>query len=184
MSYPLTVEDFRLYTESGLEDEVIEAMLAAAAFTIDDLLGPVEEATEVHDGGGSYLFLRRRASAIDSVTETVGETDTTLDGTDHRLRGDRVSLLRLGTGTNQRSLWGAPVTVVYTPVDDSVDRERVQVALVDLDINHVPGGVTAETIGSWLEQRASNSAWNYTEERDSILASLAGFVPALPPGFA
>lgn len=187
MTYPVTVEELIVYpgVDASVDTAVLQAMLDAAEEAIAAVSGPAGDATEILDGGGSYIFLRRRCASvddIDTVTETVSLTDTELDATDFRLRADGVSLLRLDAGANPRVCWGAPVTVEYTPEADEAERVRVQVALVMLDLNHIPGGITSEQIGAWMEQRAANSVWNYTAEREAILASLQPM--AYAPGFA
>lgn len=178
----LDPDEFRSLHANGLEDDALMLLLDAAEQAIDARYGPLgSSASDLLDGGQSYLFLRRRASDIMSIVETDGLTDTTLATDDYRLRSDGVSVLRLATGTNRRAWWGAPVAVTYVPFDDEADRKRVQAALVEADLGYNPG-TTMEQVGSWLEQRQQSSpAWNYATERDAILASL---VATNAPGFA
>lgn len=182
--YPVTVEVLRAHVSSELDDDALQLLLDAAEAAI--LVRYGTPGSETHDGGQSYIFLRHRAASITTITETVSGTDTELDPTDFRLRDDGVSVLRLSTGLNTPTrswstpAWGGPVVVEYVPEDLDAELARVQIALVELDLNHAPG-LTSETIGAWSEQFASNSAFNYEVEREAILNS---FASAIPPGFA
>jgi len=184
--FPASVEDFRARVNTDVGDTALQARLYAAEQAIRARF-PETDGTETHDGGQSYIFLRRRASTITTVTETVHGTETELDPTGFRLRDDGVSLLRLNHGLNpptwrshtlSSAPWGHLVTVEYEPADDAAELARVQIALVELDVNAMPG-LTSETIGSWSEQ--ANSGIPYATEREAILASLA-LTPA--PGWA
>lgn len=205
----LSVGDFRLRVASSLDDATLGSMLAAAEQVITAYAGPVGAMVESLDGGGSYLFLTRRAASIEKVTETVWNADTVLDPTDYRLRLDGVSVLRLRTGSNPPPFWGGQgfygpefgtyaggfigattanqsttpwghsVRVEYTPLNDVEERKRVQAALVQHSINYKPG-LQLERIGEWEERHAYQETW--TEERDAILASLQPMSYA--PGFA
>jgi hypothetical protein len=177
----LTVAEFRQLVSSSLGDEALQLLLDAAEQAITSRYGALgTPVVETLDGGQSYLFLRRRADTIVSLVETNGTTDTTLAADDWRIRGDGVSILRLGLGTNRQDRWGAPVVATYVPLDDEADRKRVQLELVKLDQDYAPG-VTAETIGAWTEQRSQSSVWNYQAERAAIIESL---VSTFAPGFA
>jgi hypothetical protein len=211
----LTVEELLLRpgmeAAASLEESVLQSMLDAAEDAIIGAAGPFGPMSEVLDGGGSYLFLRRRAKSIESITETVWNDETVLDLTDYRLRPDGVSVVRLRTGTNPPLFWGGQgfygpefgvatgflgstitsqstcpwghkVTVSYTPLDDFADRCRVQVALIKIDLAYAPG-VIEEQVGAWLVRRDRGSAtWNDSAEREAILASLQP--QAYAPGFA
>lgn len=179
----LSVEEFRLLVPSpSIEDEGLQLLLDASEQAITARYGEIgSPVTELVDGGYTYFFLRRRASSIDTVVETISGTDTTLAEDDFRIRGDGVSVRRLPAGTNDRLYWGDTISVTYTPADDEADRKRVQMELMKLDLSYEPG-MTAEQIGSWLEQRANNSTWNAMLEREAILDSLIGGQAV--PGFA
>lgn len=181
----LTLEELRAHVETELEDDDLQLLVDAAEQAIVKALRQFgvaydEGLVETHDGGQSYIFLRWPATSIESITETDGGTDTVLEADDYRIRGDGVSVLRLASGTNPRTWWGAPVRVEYSAAHADAELGRVQIALVKLDLNHNPG-VASESIGSWSEQATSNSAFNYQLERESILASLN---IATAPGFA
>jgi hypothetical protein len=176
----LTVAELREHVTTALGDDALERLLDAAEQAIATIAGPVGDLTEIRDGGGSYIFLPRPASEIDTVTEWLGySSERALDEDDYSLRSDGISLRRLTTGPNASAYWVGPVEVVYTPLDDVAARQAVQLALVRLFLDHHPG-VTSESIGDWSETFASNSVWNYALERDGILATLRA--PAL--GFA
>lgn len=179
----MTVAEYEMFNaETGIGADAIQMLLDAAEQAIDARHGPLgSPVVETHDGGQSYLFLRRRAESLTTIVEMSGSTDTALADDDWRIRGDGVSILRLATGTNPRGWWGAPVVVTYVPTDDEADRKRIQLELMNSFIGYEPG-ITQEQVGSWLQMRALNSAWNPFIEREAILDSLAGSTPA--PGFA
>lgn len=183
MTFPVPVDDARDHITTALVDDALQLLLDAAEQAITGRFGALEGLydeglVETHDGGQSYIFLRRKAASIESITETDGTTDTVLAADDYRIRDDGVSVLRLGTGTNPRSFWGGPVRVAYSFADVDAEYARVQLALVQLDLNHNPG-LTSETIGSWSQ--SSNSGVDYQAERELILDSLNA---AMAPGFA
>ena len=167
----LTVEQLRslIPGEITLEDDALQLLLDGAEAVIDEILGAIEETTEVRDGGFTYLFLRRRASAITSITENDGSTDTTLAADDWTLGGDGRSLRRRSDGTHPATFWDRLVTVVYDPEDDSAKRKLVQAELVKLEIASNPG-LASTTVGSWTEQYAQGQS--YDQIRRDILASL------------
>jgi hypothetical protein len=182
--FPVTVEMFRAQVTTDVDDSAVQLLLDAAEEAIRARY-PVG-GVETKDGGQSYIFLRRRAVSITTITETdFTGTQVELDPTDFRLRDDGVSVLRLSTGVNQpvgwswgAPSWGMPVIVEYDPEDMDAELARIQIALVQLDLNHMPG-LTSETIGAWSE--SANSGTPYAKERESILAS---FDASIPPGFA
>lgn len=177
----LTKDEFKASISGtvAIEDGGLQMLLDAAETAIVGRHGAAGAVTEIHDGGGSYLFLGRRASALTTVSERIGTTDTTLVANDYRIRGDGYSVLRLATGDHWGQRWGL-TTVTYTPTDDIADRKRVQRALVMLDLDYAPG-TTSEQIGAWMEQHQASSVWNYAAEREAILDSL---LAAKVPGFA
>lgn len=178
----LTVEQFRSLSASSLEDSALQILLDAAEEAIVAFAGAPASALELLDGGNRFVSLARPATSISSITETSpwGATVTTLAADDYLLYPNGATILRLSGGTNSRWRWYGRVAVTYVPVDDTSERQRVQRALVDLDLNYAPG-TTSEQIGAWMEQRSQQSnQWNYTQERDAILASLASsYRPAM-----
>ena len=167
----LTVDDLRAHVTSALTDDALQLLLDAAEQAITQVAGAPGEATQIIDGGTTWLFLRSPAAAITEIAEKVNTTITTLADDDYRLGSDLLSLRRLSDGTHPQTYWQGRVTIVSTPVDDIAFRSSVQIQLVRLFLDHHPG-VQLETIGDWTEQFQSNSAWNYALERDSILSTL------------
>lgn len=167
----MSVAEFRTHKTTALPDAALQTLLDAEEQAITGILGPVGAYTELRDGGGTYLFLRWPAASITSVTERYGNVSTVLSPTDYELRTDGVSLRRLAYGPNASLAWLGAVTVVYPAADDLANRKRVQLALTQLDLNHNPG-LSSERIGDWEEAFVNNSAMNYREEREAILATL------------
>lgn len=169
----LTVDEFREHVTTALEDDAVQRLLDAAEAEIVRAAGAPGSTTDIVPGGSRLIALSRPASSITSVTETRYSTSTVLAANDYLLHPGGFILERLYTGTNPSYGWRGQATVAYTPVDDEAIRIGVQLDLVQLALNSNPG-TTAETIGSWTEQLASNSAWNASKERASILSRLTG----------
>lgn len=170
----LTVTDLRGHLSSALEDTALQLKLDAAYETIDDHLGIDDGAYDpviadlITPGYGDLIRLSRRALSISSVVEGT----TTLDPDDYELRPSGYVLRRLATGTHPASCWRARVDVRYPTVLDGAERDRIAIALVQLDLNYQPG-IKAETIGSWQQTNSGggDGGQSYEAERESILAS-------------
>lgn len=167
----MTVAEFRTHKTTALPDTALQTLLDAAEQAIAALLGPVGSYTELRDGGGTYLFLRRPAASITSISERYGNVTYELVASDYELRSDGISLRRLAYGSRPAAAWTGVVSVESVPADDLAERKRVQRALVDLDLNHNPG-LTSEDIGDWAATYANNSVMHYGLEREAILATL------------
>lgn len=170
MTTLLSPDDVREHAPTTLSDTALQRLLDDADAQIVAFAGPLGSVTEIVRGGGSSLVLARRIGSVTSITETRGVTTLVLAADDWRQWSGYV-IARLTTGTNPRHCWAPEVAVVYTPVDDTATRKIVELELVKLEIANNPG-LTAQTIGSWSEQYAANSAWNPEEARASILARL------------
>lgn len=179
----LDVDQLRGFVETSLGDDVLEVWLDAAYEAIDAVAGPAGDSsgdtgavTEViTPGPGDLLMLSRPATAISAVTETCYGTDTALELADVDLVTTQL-VRRVRTGPNPSPRWRGRVEITYERLPDANERDRVAVALVQLDVNHNPG-VTSEELGDWSATYANNSAMNYSLERQAILASLSpGFV--------
>lgn len=167
----LTTDEFRAFVATGLDDPSLQLLLDAAEAEIDAAAGPVGSTLELVCGGYTRIVLARPASAIGGITETRSNTVTTLAADDYLLYPGGYVIERLTGGTNSSWHWRGRVAVTYTPLDDADIRKGVQLDLVRLAITFQPG-VTMETIGAWTQQMASNSTWNNSEERASILGRL------------
>lgn len=171
----LTPAQFREHQATDLPDTALQRLIDAAEYAITARYGAIAQLTEQVRGGGRLLFLSRVAGAIASVTELYGDplgtSPVVLDPTDYTQVPPGNLLRREYTGVHRADLWGERTDVVYTPADDQVERTRVTIGLVKLDVQHNPG-LSAETVGDWAQTYADNSAMNYQLERDSILASM------------
>lgn len=176
MTFPVDADTFRLHASTSLGDAALQTLLDAAEQAIAIHAGEYivssgadDEVNEILTprGIGPLLRLSRRAQSITTVVEGT----ETLAADDYELRSSGYVLRRLNDGTNPSLYWRNRVYVTYVPLSDTAERERVQIALVKLDLAYAPG-VVQETIGAWSEQKANNSVWNYQQERAAILASL------------
>jgi hypothetical protein len=112
------------------------------------------------------VFLPRPASAIVSVSETFSGTTTVLDATDYELLMGGLMVQRVGGGTHSSYAWRGRVQIVFTPVDDSARRTRVELDLVQLALSY--NALQVETIGDYSARRVDD----YQQERQNILAVL------------
>lgn len=175
----LTVDEFRGYVETALEDADVQRLLDAAEQAILRYAGPYLATSGADDSvnelfrpvHGPLLPLSRRASRIDTVIENAdGASPLTLAADDYELRSSGYTLRRLHTGTNPRYWWWGRVDVTYAPFDDAASREIVQLALVKLDIAFNPA-LAAYTTGS--DSETYQTGKSYPELRDEILATLS-----------
>jgi len=169
----LSVDQFRAFVETPLSDEALLILLDAAAQAIVREHGPAGETTERLRARGDLLMLSRPALSIATVIEDARWSALSLADDDYELSSSGQTLYRLSDGTNPGWCWRGRVDVTYTPFDDTAERQRVQRALVMLDINY-HSGLTSQQIGTWTETYAANSVFNYEIERAAILASLGG----------
>lgn len=160
----LTVDLLRGYITTALSDEALDALLDAAYEAIDQYAGASGSITElISPGPGDLLMLSRRASAISSLKEK----DIALATDDYQLHGDQL-VRRLDTGTNPAWRWRGRVDVTYTALTDTASRDRVAIALVNLDLDFAPG-LTSQRLGDFSETADQRP---YDEQRAEILASL------------
>lgn len=165
-----TVTRLRGFVATALSDADLQLLLDAALQAIEDEIGPAGTASEQLTVHGDLLPLSRRAKSVSSVTENARYSPVALAANDYELSDSGRILVRLRTGTNPGWAWRDRVRVRYVP-DDTAIRITTAIALVKLKINHTPG-LAAQSIGTWSEQYAANSVWNYEQERQQILAAL------------
>jgi hypothetical protein len=166
----VTVDLARLrdHVGPGPSDEELEAVLDAAIEALDDRYGPDSATvTEYLRPFGQWVKLTRRASAVTSV----------LEGGEAVASGDREIwpggryLRRLRE--NETAAWTGMVEVEYTPFSEEAGRDRIVLALCDLDLTKGGKyGVTSITNGPWVEEYASPADVPYDELRNTILGSL------------
>lgn len=161
----LTAAEMRPYLETDLTDQELTLLVNAAYASIADAHGAAGTITERRRGtSGRVLMLAHRASAITSIVED----DTELAADDYDLRPSGRQIERLSDGTNPASRWHGYVDLQYTNALADAERDRVAIALVQLDATYSPG-VTGERLGDHQVTFAAN---NYEIERAAILASL------------
>lgn len=180
----LTVDQFKAFTPTTLDDTSLAILLNAAAEDIIRCIGPAGPITERFNVTGDLIMLGRQALSIVSASDYLtgnwyGATRTTLAADDYALSTTGQTLVRLRTGTHAPfATWGWYwPQVTYQPIDDTATRQRVQSELVQLDMAHKPG-ITQETIGSYSVSIGNTGQWNYREERAAILATLTNGIGA------
>ena len=150
----------------GPSDDVLEALLAAALEAIDLRYGTASATKrEYVQPFGQWARLGLRASAVTTVLEGTDEVDS-----DHYALWDGGHYLRRLDDNEDPALWNGWVDVTYTPLSEAAERDRVTVALVDLDLNR-PAGLTGITVGPWSEQYAQGDD-AYLKAREAILGSM------------
>lgn len=187
----MTIAQFRVFVTTRIADSGIQMLLDAAEQAITKRYGVIGLSTDIRTGGFGSIQLARRAASISSVTEcwfldVSDPSDLAIDaaassfwlqGTelvanDYTLDVTGLWLQRRADGDNPATTWGQAVKVNYTSFDDTAERIRVQLKLVQLDIANNPG-LAQQTIGPWLEQYTGSSVWNYKTEHEAILDSMA-----------
>ena len=164
----LTVTKFKEHFETDLATDALQRHLDEAEAAIIKLFGAHADAiTEwFEDTNGRFIFPGRPVSSITSIVETVGTTDTTLSSDDYEIQGDGRRVRRLIDGTNGQTIWSDTVKLIYVPVDDTKERDMVQLDLVKLEIQFK--GLDTEKIGDW-----SGSLKEYETQRREALRRLS-----------
>ncbi len=167
----LSVAQLREHVVSTLPDSALQTLLDAAAAAIVAVAGPSGEIAEYlsaqpfYGDGLHRITTARLIGTIASVTEYSGDVATILDATDYRASG--YVLTRLPSGTHPQWAWSHRVVVVYTPADDTDERNRVQLELVKLDLDSHPG-LASQSVEGFAEAYRGD----YEAERAAILATL------------
>lgn len=121
--------------------------------------GPI---TVTRPGGQKSIYLSRTIGTITSIVEYLflGDTaPTTLTTTDYFVWTDQGRVERVMTGRK----WGAYVTVVYTPQDDTNLRKQVLIEIVRIGANkRIAGTKTANGISITTTQ--SDQDWHAARE--------------------
>lgn len=155
----------RAHVGQGPSDDVLAGLLDAALEAIDDRYGPADAGgREYLRPFGEWVKLGRRASTVEAVLEggsALGEEDYEL------WPGGR--FLRRLSGA-QSTAWAGMVDVTYTPLPEDAGRDRIVIALCDLDLNRSPG-LAGITVGPWSEQYTQSDE-GYQAQREAILGSL------------
>lgn len=160
----LTVAEFQEHFETDLVSDALQRFIDDAEADIVRRFGSASAQIDDLPGGHGMLFLRKRASSITTLIETVGATATTLAADDYRIRKSGWALERRSDGTNGRTSWG-DVVVTYVPVSESAQIARVTIDLVKLAIQN--DALTQSRDGDHFE-----IAKSYQSERSNILSSL------------
>jgi len=129
----LAVDELRAQVKTDLDDTQLQAVIDREEVEVIRRYGAhyVDSATaitEVCDGGGCSVWLKRRISSVSSITEaqSLGGTQTTLTSTQYYAVVGQGRIIRLTEGTS----WGRYVSVSYVPADDSALRKQVLIELV------------------------------------------------------
>jgi hypothetical protein len=149
-------------------DAALTTFEGAAELAIEAVAGPLGAAVEIRDGGSSIVILPRYASAVTKVTEG-REVPLELAANDWLLRSDRRSIERLRFGTNPAMRFLDPVRIEYTPLDDTLLRRAVAVALIKAELTAQPG-VLGVTEGNFTIQYANGQSYSVT--REDVLESV------------
>jgi|CXWL01.1.fsa_nt_gi hypothetical protein len=166
----LTTDEVREHVETDLVDDALDRLIDNADQEIIDRLGVLATHTDVLPGGGlPALPLTRRASAITSVVERIGETNYTLGTDDYRLDSNGFSLHRAQGATYPALVWSGEVTIVAVPYGGAAGelaaREKLLVDLVRLDAAY--DATSSNTIGD-----TSRTALNHGAERAALFSSM------------
>lgn len=169
----LTTAQVREHVETDLGDDALGRVVDAADAEIIRRLGALASATAVLPGGGRFLLLPRKASAIGSVTERYAAVGTApanyaLVASDYNLYSDGLRLERLVNGANPSSAWNGAVTVVFTPADTEAERIMLLINLVKLEVAYL--GRSSEGVG---DMRADSFA-DHAEAKAALFRPLTG----------
>lgn len=163
----LNVAGMRGFVETTLGDTELGILVAAAYDAITERYGAAEVTERRRGTSGRVLMLAHRAAEIEEITED----GTELDEDDYALRPGGRLVERKDDGPHPCARWRGYVDIVYQNGIADAQRDRVAVALVQLDVNNQPG-MTGERLGDHQVTFAANSVFNYEIEREAILSTL------------
>jgi hypothetical protein len=156
--------------QQGVTDTALGQLLDDAEQAITVYRGgpPGAALTELRRGGLRIVWSTRPIdlTADVTITELDGSSGVVLAADDWWLRANLMSLLRRPYGSHPRDTWGEYVELTYTPVDDTVERKRVQLDLCKLELAY-------NGYGSVATQSEQRSSLDYDSKRRAILASFA-----------
>lgn len=154
----LSVSEVRGHVATQLGDDELGRLVASAYSSIAEYAP--DPMREFITGYGDLLMLSRPAGSVTAIVER----GATVDADDYEL---------IGSHTVRRLCrrWRGRIDVTYALALTDADRDRVALALVQLDLNYRPG-VTGERLGDWQVTLAANSVFNYKIEREAVLESL------------
>lgn len=162
----LTVEQVREHVETDLVSDALQRLIDDADGEIIARLGALAAATEVLQGGGTFIHLARRASAVTSATERIDDADYPLVAADYELLADGFRVQRKQAGDEPSLRWRGRVTVAYTPESDQASRVRLLVDLVKLAVAYTGDG------GSSVGDVRVSTIGDYQAERERLFAAL------------
>ncbi len=161
----VTVADLHARVETDLDTTVLQRILDAAVAAVDRAAGKTTAETQTLVATHSeWVALTRRHTAIVSVTERRRHSAdaVVLSSNDYREVGG-YRILRLASGDNGASCWGAEVSIVYTPEVDADVRDRVALDLCQVDLEF--RSFDSEKSGDW-----SGSQKDWKARRRELLA--------------
>lgn len=153
----LSVAELRPRVTSPLNDAQLQDLIDFVEDSLEPFVGEAASAsqTETMAGYTRSLFLKRPVATITSVTEYDALTSATgtalTNGTEFYTWPDEARLERVGRK------WGARVTVVYVPTDDTIARKGAIIDLARIYLAQTP--LKAESIGSDFSYQAPDN-WN------------------------
>lgn len=169
-------------TGSDLSDAELQAMIDAITAEIDARFGPSGETTvelgDVTDPvtrGSRTLRLLRPADTSQTITITerspsnTGQAsdETVLASGDYRVLHGGRTLQRLSLGPNPAMFWAPLVSVTYTPIVNTAEREEAVIKLIQLDLSY-RGGLRSEKAGDY----AFTLSGDPMKDREAILQTL------------
>lgn len=174
MTTLLAPDDIRGFEPAAhLDDTALQLLIDAAEAEMIRYAGDPAASVVWVAGGQRVIALPRAAASITSIIEHDDRdgSQVTLAADDYLVDPGGYLIYRISTGTHPRSRWWGRIVVTSAPADQDALWKGVELDLVRLMISYQPGA-SSETVGSWTTQLSSNSVWNNSEERASILDRL------------
>lgn len=171
----MTVAEVRDHIETPIPDMALQRILDDAENELEYRFGSAaDNQTErfFPQGLTRFVYPSRRVDSIQEITEItdgpLGRTETVLSANDYQLTFNSQRIDRLPQGDHSRTNWGDEVVVVYTPYDDTLERDRIVIDLVRLALSY--GGADSESLPDYSYRRDRS----YQDEREEILKGYRG----------
>lgn len=164
MTTLLTVATLRAQVQTGLDDTQLATLIEREEAEVIARYGAhyVDGSTpisEVCDGRGCSIYLKRRIGSISSISEAqqLGGTATTLTTSQYLVYASQGRIVRLPEGTR----WGRSVTISYVSQDDRPLRIQVLIEICRLAIEQT--AMKSESVAGEYAFQAPD--WELTRKR-------------------
>lgn len=162
----ITVDEAQARIGTPLDAGYLAALIDDVEAEVTEVIGdPTAAITETHAGYTQSLYVNRKIGSVTTITEYTALDDVTgtalTENEDFFIWANEGRIQRIG------AKWGAKVTLVYVPVDDTNKRRSVIVDLIKYYLAYSP--LKQENI---VSEYAFTAPENWEEEKARLIQRL------------